>query len=379
MGRSNLRRAAPHERRLANTAPELVVLEGDQTGQELLEATLRLLTPDTLGATVDVVRHDLSLSARRRTHNGVVHDAAAALRRAGFGLKAATVTPEGRGDVGSPNAILRDAIGATVIVRVGRPIAGVPAHAGVRGPVCVVRMAVGDAYGATERRETRRGEDGEADEVAVRTETISRRVCRAVAETAFGQAERMGATVFGGPKFTVSPVYEGMLKEELDAASRRHPGVPYEPQLIDAVYAMLERRSGQGPVVVPSLNRDGDCLSDLVLPWFGTIAGAESAVLATGPDGSVRVFLAEAPHGTAPALEGTDRANPLAMVLAAAAVLEAMPDRDVAAAGERLRRTVLDAIADGVRTEDLGGSATTSGFIDAVVDRMRGAPRPAGR
>ena len=89
----------------------------------------------------------------------------------------------------------------------------------------------------------------------------------------------MGAKGFGGPKYTVSPVYEGMLKEEMDAAARRHPEVEYDPQLIDATYALLISNPGDYPMVIPSLNRDGDCLSDLVMQLFGSIAGAESVLL----------------------------------------------------------------------------------------------------
>ena len=97
------------------------------------------------------------------------------MREAGLGLKAATVTPEGAGDVGSPNRILREEIGGEVIVRTGRRIPGVAPVGGVHAPISVVRMAVGDAYGAEEWRE------GEGDaEVALRTERIERRVCRAV-------------------------------------------------------------------------------------------------------------------------------------------------------------------------------------------------------
>ena len=84
----------------------IVVLEGDETGQELLEESLRVLAPDVLGFELELPRYDLSLESRRATENGVVHEAAAATREAGLGLKAATVTPEGRGDVGSPNPML---------------------------------------------------------------------------------------------------------------------------------------------------------------------------------------------------------------------------------------------------------------------------------
>ena len=103
----------------------IVVLEGDQTGQELLEEALRVLAPEVIGVELDFPRFDLSLEKRRATNNAVVHEAAAAIRERGLGLKAATITPEGRDDVGSPNRILREEIGGKVIVRTGRRIPGI--------------------------------------------------------------------------------------------------------------------------------------------------------------------------------------------------------------------------------------------------------------
>src|SRR3954452_757340 len=285
-------------------ARRIVVLEGDETGQELLEEALRVVARDVTGLELDLPRFDLSLESRRATKNQVVDQAADALRTAGLGLKAATITPEGAADVGSPNRILREEIGGRVIVRTGRRIPGVIPMGGVNSPISVVRMAVGDAYGAKEWRE---GEG--ADEVAFRTERIERRICRSVAEFAFRQAERTSAKVFGGPKYTVSPVYEGMLKEEMDAAAARHPEVPYEPQLIDATFALILSSAGD-PLVIPALNRDGDILSDLVLPLFGSIAGSESLLVAFEEDFEPAAIMAEAAHGTAPSLEGKNVANP---------------------------------------------------------------------
>ncbi|HZR93799.1 MAG TPA: isocitrate/isopropylmalate family dehydrogenase [Gaiellaceae bacterium] len=345
------------------SAATIVVLEGDETGQELLEQALRVLEPEVIGMDVDFRRFDLSLDNRRATANQVVYDAALAVREVGLGIKAATVTPERAGDVGSPNRILREEIGARVIVRTGRRIPGVAPLGGVHAPISVVRMAVGDAYGAQEWREGA-GED----EVAFRTERIERRVCHAVAEFAFRLAERTSATVFGGPKYTVSPVYEAMLKEEMDAAAARHPEVPYRPLLIDATFALLLSSSGD-PLVIPALNRDGDILSDLVLPLFGSIAGSESLIVAFGDDYVPSVVLAEAAHGTAPALKGKDVANPLAMILAAAAVL-GYGDEQMRRRARAVREAALEAIADGVRTADLGGQASTSGFTDEVIRRV---------
>ena len=188
----------------------IVILEGDQTGQELLEEAVRVLDRDVIGVEFDLPRFDLSLENRRATENAVVHEAARTIREHGLGLKAATVTPEGRDDVGSPNRILREEIGGRVIVRTGRRIPGVVPLGGVHAPISVVRMAVGDAYGAKEWRE------GEGDEeVAFRTERIERRICHAVAEFAFRQAERTGAKVFGGPKYTVCLLYTSDAADEL--------------------------------------------------------------------------------------------------------------------------------------------------------------------
>ena len=345
-------------------ARRIVVLEGDETGQELLEEGLRVLAPDVTRLELELPRYDLSLESRRSTKNEVVHEAADALAEAGLGLKAATITPEGADDVGSPNRILREQIGGSVIVRTGRRIPGIAPLGGVHAPISVVRMAVGDAYGAKEWREG----EGE-DEAAFRTERIERSVCRAVAEFGFQLAERMGAKVFGGPKFTVSPVYEGMLKEEMDAAAERHPGVRYEPQLIDATFALLLSTSGD-PLVIPSLNRDGDILSDLVLPLFGSIAGSESMLIALDDDLAPRTAMAEAAHGTAPSLRGKNVANPMAMILAGAALL-GYGDERAQQAGRAIREACLEAVADGIRTADLGGHAGTSEYTDEVIRRTR--------
>src|SRR3954462_12908563 len=186
---------------------KIIVLEGDETGQELLEQACRVLDADVLALPqLELESYDLSLENRRRTGNEIVHEAARAMREAGFGLKAATITPEGKDDVGSPNRILREEVGGKVIVRTGRRIPGVVGPvSGVYHPISVVRMAVDDAYGAKQWGE------GEGDsELAFRTEKVTRGTCRAVAEYAFMMAERIGAKVYGGPQGAGSPGYGGV-------------------------------------------------------------------------------------------------------------------------------------------------------------------------
>ena len=343
---------------------QIVVMHGDQTGEELLLQALRLTENDLLGLKFELQHFDLSLKNRRDTKNKVVHEAGAAMLKSRLGLKAATITPEQADDVGSPNAIIRNDVHAQVILRTGRRIPNVRPVGGVHAPIAVARMAVEDAYGAKEWREK-----SGMDEVAYRTSQIHRSTCRAVAEFAFLYAEKTNAMVFGGPKYTVSPVYEGMFKEELDAAAGRHPDVAYRPLLIDATLALLLQSSGQA-LVVPALNRDGDLLSDLILQMFGSIAGSESLVLAFDESATqVKAMMAEAPHGTAPALEGKDVANPMAMILALAALLSYVPGKGAEHASRAIYESTFEAISDGKATTDLGGGLGTTAFTDEVTRR----------
>jgi isocitrate dehydrogenase (NAD+) len=344
---------------------KIIVMEGDQTGQELLEESLRVLDSSVTGLDLNFERYDLSLENRRATENEVVNEAAAAMKKSGFGIKAATITPEKAGDVGSPNAILRTGINGTVIVRTGRRIPGVNPMMGLHAPISVVRMAVDDAYGAEEWRE---GEG--VDEVAYRTEKISRKVCRGVSEFAFIQARKMRAKVFGGPKWTVSPVYEGMLKEEMDRAAEKNKDIRYDPQLIDATYALLLSTYGE-PMVMPTLNRDGDCMSDMVLQMFGSIAGAESLLIALDEDENPETVMSEAPHGTAPALEGKNVANPMAMILAGAALLTFFHEEEADLVSRAIYEATFESVLEGNRTAELGGSSGTREFTDEVIRHVK--------
>jgi isocitrate/isopropylmalate dehydrogenase len=344
----------------------IVVLHGDQTGEELLQEALRVLAPQVIGLDLNFQHFDLSLENRRATKNEVVKEAAAAMNKSGLGVKAATITPPEQNDVGSPNAILREEINGTVILRTGRRIPRVRPVGGVHSPISIVRMAVDDAYGAKEWRE--KTDDG--DEIAYRTSRVSREICRCVAEFSFKLAQRTGARVFGGPKYTVSPVYEGMFKEELDAAAARHPNVDYDPQLIDATLALLLKTEGEA-LVIPTLNRDGDLLSDMVLQMFGSIAGSESLVLAFNDPMHIKVVMTEAPHGTAPALEGKNIANPMAMILASAAILSYIETPKTEQVSRAIYEAVFEAVHDGKATTDIGGRLSTTEFTDEVIRRVQ--------
>jgi isocitrate/isopropylmalate dehydrogenase len=123
-------------------------------------------------------------------------------------------------------------------------------------------------------------------------------------------------------------------------------------------------------LVIPALNRDGDTLSDFVLQMFGSIAAAESVILSFDEGYNPKVVLAEAPHGTAPKLFGKNLANPMAMILACAAVTSYLPQA-AASVSRAIYESTFEAVQGGVRTLDLGGDATTTEFTDEVIRRLR--------
>src|SRR5690349_3854019 len=164
------------------------------------------------------------------------------------------------------------------------------------------------------------------------------------------------------------------LRGHVQGGARRRgetpPEVRYDPQLIDATYALLLATTGEA-LVIPALNRDGDTLSDLVMQMFGTIAGAESTLLAFDDTGAVTVVMTEAPHGTAPALQGKNVANPMAMILAVASLLGYMKGETPRRASRSIYEAALEAVSDGIRTADLGGHASTSDFTAEVIRRVK--------
>ena len=153
------------------------------------------------------------------------------------------------------------------------------------------------------------------------------------------------------------PSTRGCSRRRWTPPPRVIPETPYQPVLIDATYAGLLSGATDAPLVIPALNRDGDCLSDLVLPMFGSIAGAESVLLAFDADYDTTVAMAEAPHGTAPALQGKDLANPLAMILACGALLReaaATHGTDCERASRAIYEGALETVASGLKTPGPG-------------------------
>jgi isocitrate/isopropylmalate dehydrogenase len=109
----------------------------------------------------------------------------------------------------------------------------------------------------------------------------------------------------------------------------------------------------------------------MVLQMFGSIAGAESLLIALDEEERPQTVMAEAPHGTAPSLEGKNVANPIAMILAGAALLTFFHAEEASLVSRAVYEATFETVLDGTRTADLGGATGTTEFTDEVIRHVR--------
>jgi 3-isopropylmalate dehydrogenase len=150
-------------------------------------------------------------------------------------------------------------------------------------------------------------------------------------------------------------------QERFKAIAAEHPGITAEHRFVDALALEMVRDPGRFQVIVTN-NLYGDILSDLGAGLVGGLGLAASANLHPGRPG-----LFEPVHGSAPPLAGKGVANPVAAILTGALMLERLGHEDAARA---IERAVQQALAAGVRTQDLGGTTSTSAAVAAVLERL---------
>jgi 3-isopropylmalate dehydrogenase len=203
--------------------------------------------------------------------------------------------------------------------------------------------------------------------VALSIGLFTSKAIKRIAEVAFDLARTRRRHVTIVHKANVMPTSFGLFLRECRAVAESYPDVRVDDFLFDSIAAALVRHPQQFDVIVTE-NLIGDTLSDLA----GELVGA------LGMAGSVNVGerygMAQAAHGSAPDIAGRDVANPVGMIASAAQLLRWLGDRrgDAAAAGAggQIEAAVDAVLAAGIRTPDLGGTAATTDFTDAVAAEM---------
>ena len=222
-----------------------------------------------------------------------------------------------------------------------------------------VRIATGGTYEDPGRRVTR--------ETAVSLRVIERRPSAHAARFAFQLAQRRGTQVVSASKYTIQKETDGLFEEVVAEVAREFPRIAHRKELFDSMLAGIIMKPERYQVIVTP-NEYGDFLSDMCCGLIGSIALGDSTSYAFDPQtGKVIVAMFDPAGGTAPDIAGQNKANPFAALFALASLLRFVGEVKIAAA---LRQSVLDCLAAGEKTADVGGSLGTREFTRAVIARL---------
>ncbi len=334
------------------------LIPGDGIGPEIVDATLMAL--DALGVPFDWDTQVAGLRGVQQEGDPLPRKALDSIRRTRLALKGPLETPSG-GGYRSSNVRLREEFKLYANLRPSRT--WLPGGRFDKIDLIVVRENLEGFYTGYEHYIPI---DGDPHAVAMATGVNTRQGTRRILDYAFQYAIAQGRKkVTIVHKANILKILTGIFLEtarELYAA--KYSGqIAMDDIIIDACAMKLVTNPWQFDVLVTT-NMFGDILSDLVAGLIGGLGLAPGANIGT----DAAIF--EAVHGSAPDIAGRGVANPTALMLAAAMMLDHIGRRDAAT---RLRRAIADTLVTaGIRTADLGGTATTSSFAKAVVREIRG-------
>jgi 3-isopropylmalate dehydrogenase len=211
------------------------------------------------------------------------------------------------------------------------------------------------------------GEVRPTEDVALATGLFTRPAIERIAHTAFRLARTRRKRVTIVHKANVLRMTTGMFKRICLEVAEQYPDVEVDDFHIDAMAALVVRRAPHFDVIVTE-NMFGDILSDLTAELVGSLGTAG------GLNASDEVAMAQAAHGSAPDIAGEDLANPIGMMVSAWQLLRWLADRkgdaSLAQVADRCETGMLEALAAGHRTKDLGGELGTTGFTDQVIAHL---------
>ncbi|QHE69224.1 3-isopropylmalate dehydrogenase [Rhodococcus sp. WAY2] len=344
---------------------------GDGIGHEIVPATQRVVTAAVTaagGADVDWVTLPLGLDAIDSHGTPLPDSTLAALAELDawiLGPHDSAAYPEPfRGQL-TPGGVIRKEFDLFANIRPARSLEGVASMVPDMDLV-IVRENTEGLY-ADRNMFAGSGEFMPTPDVALAVGVVTRRACERIAHTAFALARTRRRHVTIVHKANVLSLTTGLFRDVCrDVGERHYPDVQIDDQHVDAMTAHLVRRGRDFDVVVAE-NMFGDILSDLTGELSGSLGTAPSI------NSSDTQVMAQAAHGAAPDIAGHNRANPTALMLSAAMMLDLLgerrADRHLVGAATRIRDAVRSTIASGVATSDLGGLASTSEFTETVLAR----------
>lgn len=340
------------------TTHQIVLIPGDGIGPEVAAATTRVL--QAAGAPLKWVEHHAGVAALERFGEVLPEATLEAVREHGLALKGPCTTPVGKG-FSSVNVQLRKRLDLYAAVRPVRNLPGIETRY-QDVDLVVIRENTEGLYSGIENEITK----GVVTSLKVATEAASRRI----AHWAFQYARDRGrkkVTVMH--KANIMKLTDGMfircaseIREE-----ERFTDIEYQEVIIDAGCMKLVQDPTQFDILLLE-NLYGDVLSDLCAGFVGGLGVIPGANIGE----QYAVF--EAVHGSAPDIAGRGVANPLALIMSAVMMLnhiaDTRGDETCRASAVRIRGAYNQALADGQKTGDLGGTLDTEGFASAVIERI---------
>jgi len=328
---------------------EVAELNGDGIAAELRDAVH--VINEAFGSPLSFRPIDWSLD-RREASEAALDEGIEATRELGAAMKYPTVT-----QTVSPNQVMRDRLGLSVIHRPCKSYPGVSTNYTGQIDLHVVRVATGGTYEDAGMR------IGYHSAVSIRV--MERTPVEHAAHFAFRLAERRRHMVVSTSKYTIQRAADGLFEEVVAEVAREYRNTTHSKELFDSLLAKLILHPERYDIIVTP-NEYGDFLSDMVYGLIGSIGLGASASYAFTPSHQPNIGIFDPAGGTAPDIAGKGIANPSGAIEAFAYLLDYCGQHGMSA---RLLAAIEACIAAGEKTGDLGGSLNTMEFTRAVIAR----------
>jgi isocitrate dehydrogenase (NAD+) len=333
-------------------AKRITLIPGDGIGPEVSEATQRVI--DATGVKIDWRVREAGGDVMNRYGTPMPQQTLDSIMKNGVALKGPITTPVGTG-FRSVNVQLRQTLDLFANYRPARSMKGVESRYG-DVDLIVIRENTQGLYSGLEHIVV----PGVVESLRVITESASERIVRFAFQTAQKYGRKKVTAVH---KANILKLSDGLFLEVAKKVSREFPDIEYEETIVDATAMKLVMNPQAFDVLVME-NLFGDIISDLTSGLVGGLGMAPSANIGE------RYAVFEAVHGSAPDIAGRGVANPTALILSGALMLAHIGEAEAA---KRVEQAVQKVIEDGkVVTRDLGGTANTKEYTDALVSVVQG-------
>ncbi|MBN6038250.1 isocitrate/isopropylmalate dehydrogenase family protein [Amycolatopsis sp. 195334CR] len=363
---------------MTNTPYRLGVLHGDGIGPEIVPAAVAIVDAALAASGAEPVEWvELPLGASAIETHGAhtpesTLDELAGLDAWLLGPHDSVSYPEPFRSQLNPSGTIRKHFGLFANIRPAKAFPG--GNAVVPDTDLVIVRENTEGFYADRNTHAGTGEFMPSPDVAIAMGIITRAATERIARTAFELAKGRGKKLTIVHKANVLKLTTGLFRRVCLEVAADYPDVTVDDFHIDAMTMKLVRRADEFDVIVTE-NMFGDILSDLA----GEVAG--SLGIAPSVNSSDTHAMAQAAHGSAPDIAGRNVANPIAMVLSSAMLLEWLAakndDARLRDAAARVENGVTATVSGGTSTSDLGGSASTTEFTAAVVAAISAGKDPS--